>query len=78
MNNLNHQCIEIFSNIMEVSPGLITEDTNPENLPEWDSLSHVQLIAKIEETFSIEITPDEALDLESFRMVTDLIKQKLD
>ncbi len=77
MNDLNRQCVEIFSNIMEVPSEHIKEDTNPENLPEWDSLSHVQLIAKIEEIFSIEITPDEALDLETFRMVTDLIEQKL-
>ena len=77
MNDLHRQCAEIFSTIMEVPAELIKEDTNPENLPEWDSLSHVQLIAKIEKIFSIEILPDEALDLESFRMVTDLIEQKL-
>lgn len=33
--------------------------------PEWDSLSHVQLLSAIERKFSIEISADEAFKLTS-------------
>ena len=33
---------------------------------QWDSVGHVNLIAKIEETFDISLTPDDLMDLISY------------
>ena len=77
MSDIRSRCVELFSKIMEVDPGSVTEETNPDNLAEWDSLSHVQLITGLEKEFAIEITPDEGIDLESFKMVCDFVEKKL-
>jgi hypothetical protein len=37
-----------------VQPGLY----RPADLPEWDSLRHVELVFELEETFRIEVPPD--------------------
>ncbi len=77
MNDIKSRCVSIFSKIMEVPSDMINEDTDPGNLSQWDSLSHVQLIAGLEKDFSIEITPEEGIDLESFKMVLNFIEKKL-
>jgi len=62
---------------MEVSPSLINDETNPENLDQWDSLTHVQMISELEKEFSIEIDPEEGIELESFKMVVEFLKKKI-
>ena len=48
--------------------------------PEWDSLSHVQLLSAIERKFAIEISADEAFKLTSaeklVRYLHDTLKGK--
>ncbi len=75
-NNIKSKCIEIFSKVMGVSSNIISDETNPENLEEWDSLSHVQLIAELEKSFSIEIDPEDGIELESFMRVCEFIEEK--
>ena len=77
MSDVRKKCVEIFSKVMEVDPGVIHDGSNPENLEEWDSLAHVQIIAGLEEVFGIEIDPEEGIELESFRMVCDFVEKKL-
>jgi len=77
MSDIRSKCLDIFSRIMEVSPSLINDETNPENLDQWDSLTHVQMISELEKEFSIEIDPEEGIELESFKMVVEFLKKKI-
>lgn len=53
---------------------------NMNSTPEWDSLSHVQLLSAIEKKFSIEISADQAFKLTSaeklVRYLHDTLKEK--
>ena len=77
MSDIRKRCIDAFVNVMEMDSGEINEDTNPENLRQWDSLAHVQLLVLLEKEFSIEINPEEGMDLESFKMVCEFVNKKL-
>ncbi|HEA66434.1 MAG TPA: acyl carrier protein [Desulfobacterales bacterium] len=77
MNNVRQTCIGVFSQVMEVHEDSITDSSNPDNVESWDSLAHVQLISALEETFSIEINPDEGIELENFKMIVSFFESKL-
>lgn len=77
MSDIRERCIDAFVNVMEADSGEINEDTNPENLRQWDSLAHVQLLVMLEKEFSIEINPEEGMDLESFKMICEFVNKKL-
>ena len=53
---------------------------NMNSTPEWDSLSHVQLLSAIEKKFAIEISADQAFKLTSaeklVRYLHDTLKEK--
>lgn len=51
----------VFSRAMgrAVAPGSYT----PAQLPEWDSLRHVEMIFELEDSFKIQIPPDAIADL---------------
>ncbi len=75
--SLKSRLVDIFCRVMEVPSALITEETNPENLEEWDSLTHVSLIVALEQEFEIDIDPEEGIDLENFQMVLEFVQRKI-
>jgi len=77
MNNVRQTCIDVFAQVMEVEGDSVTDSSNPDNVESWDSLAHVQLISALEETFSIEINPDEGIEIENFKMIVSFLESKL-
>lgn len=77
MNNIRQSCMEIFSEIMDIPTDYITDSSNPDNVENWDSLAHVQLISALEESFSIEIDPNEGIEFENFEMIVSFLENKL-
>ena len=77
MNNIETKCIELFSKIMGVPSELIGDHSSPDSIEEWDSLLHVELIANLEKTFSIQISPEEGIELEDFKSIVSIVENKL-
>ena len=77
MSDLRNKTVKIFSKIMEVEASSVTDDSNPDNIEGWDSLTHIELISAIEEEFSIQISPEDSIDLENFSMLLSFIEQKV-
>ncbi len=67
---------EIFSNILDLPMEKINNDLNPKNTKKWDSLNHVKIIMAIENTFDIDILPEEAINLTSFKDTLELMKNR--
>jgi acyl carrier protein len=47
------------------------------SLGSWDSLAGITLISVIEEEFGISISPDDVLDLVSYEMILDYLRQSV-
>lgn len=63
---------EIFRDIFDDEEIVITEETVPDDVEDWDSLGHIYLTAEIEDEFDIKM--DERMkDIESVSDVIDLI-----
>lgn len=69
---------EIFIDVMDLdSDFVLTEDMSADDIDEWDSLSHIQLMVGIEKAFGIKFTAKEVLDWEEVRDCVDSIERKL-
>lgn len=53
-NEILKQVEEIFREELELDDLELTDETTAEDVEGWDSLSHVQLVAAMEEAFGIE------------------------
>ena len=59
---------EKYENIFRESfqfPGELT-DLKYQGIPEWDSVGHMQLMAALEDGFSIELDVDDIIDFSSY------------
>lgn len=54
----------------------VTLHMTPNDISGWDSLAHMELVAGIEEEFSITLTPREIMTLDCLEKVQALIERK--
>ncbi|MDR2162838.1 MAG: acyl carrier protein [Clostridiales Family XIII bacterium] len=52
----------------------VTDETSGDDLKEWDSVSHIQLIFEIEEAFDVQFDSDDIPELTSVGAIADKIE----
>ncbi len=68
---MKEKIIALIEEVLQVSEGMVTEETGMEDLEEWDSLAHVMLIGELEEKLGIKIPLDEAVEITTVREILE-------
>lgn len=68
---------EIFCDELDNEDIVLNDDTTADDVEEWDSLSHVQLIVAIEKAFGIKFTSKEILSWSNVGQLVDSIENRL-
>ena len=61
----------LLSEILEVAPAAITDETSPDNTPSWDSFNGLMIAAELEKASGIQFTMEDVL---SVKKVGDIKK----
>lgn len=68
---------EIFREIMDNDEIVLTDETTSEDIEEWDSLSHIELIDVIGKELGVKITSMEFRGWENVGEMVECLLQKL-
>ena len=68
---------EIFVDVLDLDEVELTDATTADDIEEWDSLSHVQLVVAIEKAFGVKFTALEIMKWKNVGELVDSIAQKL-
>lgn len=68
---------EVFREELELDDLELTDETTADDVEEWDSLSHVQLVVALEKTFGIKFTSREILSWDNVGDLVDCIEKKI-
>ena len=68
---------EIFRDIFEDNEIILREDMTAEDIEDWDSLTHIQLIESIESVFKISFTLQEVSELNNVGEFIALTQKKV-
>ncbi len=66
-----------FQRAFGVDPASISLETQPEDIPQWDSLGHATLSCALEHEFNIRFDLDELMALENARAILTVVRRKL-
>jgi acyl carrier protein len=61
--------IEILAKVFEIDRTEVNENSSPDTIEKWDSLHHMSLIVALEETFQIELTEEQTLDILNYQLI---------
>ncbi|MEL5892863.1 acyl carrier protein [Bacteroides sp. GD17] len=67
---------DIFRDVLDNDEIVLNDETTADDVEEWDSLSHIQLIVAIEKSFGIKFTSKEILSWNNVGEMIDCIFTK--
>ena len=77
MENLKSRIILILSSVFEVELESLNEESSIDNIENWDSIRHLNLILALEEEFNISIPDEEVGDLVNYKLIELIVNEQL-
>lgn len=74
---LQEKLTAIYRDVMDNEDITLTDETTSDDIEEWDSLSHIQLVAAIEKELGVKITSREVRGWENVGEMIDALLTKL-
>lgn len=74
--NIKERLENVFRQVFDDDEIVINENTTADDIEEWDSLTHIQLIVEIENEFSIKFSMVETMKLKNVGELISLIEKK--
>ncbi len=65
----------VYRDILDDESIVLTEETTAEDIEEWDSLTHVQIVAEIQKEFDVKFSAKEMLLWENVGDIIDAIER---
>jgi acyl carrier protein len=60
----------------KVAAGDITDELNPQTVPEWDSMNYLLFIADVEKSYNVSFSMDEVLEAKSLGDIKKALQAK--
>jgi acyl carrier protein len=66
---------ELIGIVFELPVDRVPRDASPDNLPDWDSLRHLELMLEVELAFGVRISAEDMADLASAEAIEDYLHE---
>lgn len=64
-----------FVKTFNVGVEIIKDDLKYRDIPQWDSLAHMKLIASLEDAFDVMFETEQVLDMSSYAKAREILSQ---
>ena len=77
INEIKNKVCEIVADICGVEVSEVSENSTVGDFPQWDSVGHLSILSKVEETFDISFEPEEMMEMEDVKDIVAAVNTKL-
>jgi acyl carrier protein len=67
---------KVMSDVFNIDIESINNDSSPDNIENWDSLKHMNLIVALEDEFEIEFSDEEIIDSMNYALLLNILNFK--
>jgi len=64
---------EAFTQALDIDKDIVNDNLKYNEIEQWDSIAHMNLIAVIEEKFDIMLDTDDIIDMSSFAKAKEIV-----
>jgi acyl carrier protein len=68
---------EVFRDVFEDDDITVTDETTADDIDDWDSLEHINLVNAIEQEFDIKFTMGQIVGMKNVGEMVDIILDKI-
>lgn len=73
---MKDEILKIMSDVFDLDLFVFSGEINQQNIENWDSLRHLNLIVELEEYFSVSFEPEDISEMSSINMILEVIQKK--
>ncbi len=70
------QLYQLVGKILSVDPSTLSDESNAQNTPKWDSLRHIEVVFAMENAFHVRFTMPEIAGLRKLGDIRQLLLSK--
>jgi acyl carrier protein len=70
------QLYQLIGKVLGVDPSQLSEESNAQNTPKWDSLRHIEVVFAMENAFHVRFTMPEIASLRKLADIRKLLLSK--
>lgn len=67
---------DLIATALKIPRDKLSDDLEYGSIQEWDSLSHVNLMLRLESTYDLEIDEDTMVELITVRAIKDFVREQ--
>ncbi len=67
---------QVFKDVFDLDDVVLTVDTTADDIEEWDSLEHINLISAVESTFKMKFKMKEVSTMKNLGEMIDIIEER--
>ncbi|HEY0522781.1 MAG TPA: acyl carrier protein [Stellaceae bacterium] len=67
---------QVFGEILKIDPSRISDETAPDNTPQWDSLATMRLVVAVQDAFSVQLSITEIMAMRTVGLVRSILRRK--
>lgn len=68
---------EVFQDVFDDETITVTDTTTSEDIEDWDSLEHINLIAAVEQEFGMKFTMGQVVTMKNVGEMADIIMSRI-
>ena len=73
---LDEKVKAVLAEVLQVPPAIITDDLAMQDVDAWDSLKHMELIVSLENTFGLQLSFDEIVNMQSVGDIKRVLEER--
>ena len=74
--NILEELESIFQDVLDLPDLKLTQNLSAKDVPEWDSIAHISILAAIQDEFKIKFSVDDIGSLKTVGDLVELIERK--
>lgn len=68
---------EVFQDVFDDESIVVSETTTAEDIEDWDSLEHINLIVAVEQRFGFKFQMSEVIEMKNVGSMADIIEREI-
>ena len=72
---MNEKLRAVFVEALDLDEGVDVDKLSYRGIEAWDSVGHMSLVAAIEDEFDVQLDTDQVIDMSSFKVALDMLRE---